>query len=243
VVDIAASVTRVVGKCDAGLREGDAFVVRGPAIEPLGHDRRCQVAFGTITLNLGRVRLDPSGVILVSCPDPGTGEGGNVTFRLEGPAGANGQAGRQDELGLTFRPVEITGECPAGLNKDSAFAVEGMRVTGEHSAPCLAALAHWPPVTWQLQAGRRFFAHVSCPGCTHPSGRENRVVFLAAHTARWELSLTISRYIRLARLVPEPDRAAALKIEAIRLQAQRDFAGAHERMREALALLEMTHVP
>jgi uncharacterized repeat protein (TIGR04076 family) len=73
-------VMAVRGTCNAQLEEGDTFVLQGLRIVPQGHDKACCFAFASIVANLGRLRFqDP---ICVSCPDPGTGAGANVIFRL-----------------------------------------------------------------------------------------------------------------------------------------------------------------
>ena len=71
----------VRGSCNAGLRVGDAFMLDGLRVIPLGHDRACSVAFATMVANIGRLALR-KGPLFVSCPDPGTGSGGNVLLRL-----------------------------------------------------------------------------------------------------------------------------------------------------------------
>jgi uncharacterized repeat protein (TIGR04076 family) len=79
--DFEVEVVRVCGKCNAGLEVGDKFSLRGVEIIPQGHKRVCQVAFASIFLNVGRLRMHEDS-IFVACPDPGTGEGGNVIFNL-----------------------------------------------------------------------------------------------------------------------------------------------------------------
>ena len=80
--DIKVEVVRVRGNCSACLKEGDTFVLRGVKIAPHGNDKSCQVAFASIVKNVGRLKLQERS-LFVACPDPGMGEGGNVTFRLE----------------------------------------------------------------------------------------------------------------------------------------------------------------
>jgi uncharacterized repeat protein (TIGR04076 family) len=74
-------VVRVRGRCNADLREGDLFRIEGLHIISEGHKKSCQVAFASLSLNLGRLKVqgDP---LYISCPDPGTGEGGNVIFKI-----------------------------------------------------------------------------------------------------------------------------------------------------------------
>lgn len=79
--DVKAEVIAVRGTCNAELKEGDTFLIRGLNIVPQGNDKSCSVACASVVMNVGRLRLqeDP---VYVSCPDPGTGEGGNVLFKL-----------------------------------------------------------------------------------------------------------------------------------------------------------------
>ena len=78
---VKAEAVKVRGHCNAALEEGDQFVVEGLRITPLCGDKSCTLAFASQTNNVGRLRLQ-HGPICVACPDPGTGEGGNVLFRL-----------------------------------------------------------------------------------------------------------------------------------------------------------------
>lgn len=78
---VKAEVVRVRGTCNAALEESDTFLIGGLRVEPQGRDKVCSVAFATLVMNAGRLRLHDS-PIYVCCPDPGTGEGGNVTFKL-----------------------------------------------------------------------------------------------------------------------------------------------------------------
>lgn len=80
-LELRIEVVRVRGTCNAGLREGDTFILRGLDIVPQGAARTCRVALASVIMNAGRVAVE-SGPIYVSCPDPGTGEGGNVILGL-----------------------------------------------------------------------------------------------------------------------------------------------------------------
>ena len=242
-------VVRVQGKCDAGLRPGDRFEASGPHITALGHDRVCQVALASVVLNAGRATLPESGgSICVSCMDPGTGDGGNVIFRVA----AEPEPVPSSRV-IFFQPVEIRGTCPAGLRTGRRFTVQGMsllRTAGDDSGACLASMAHWLPSLWQLESGRRFFAHASCPGCTMgrafpatapaaagPEPPENRVVFLGGHADKWELCQAISKYRRVSRVAGENESARALRREAMERQNRGDFEGACQCMVRAVAEL------
>jgi len=74
--DVAVEVVRVRGTCNAGLCEGDTFILRGLRIIPQG-----PIAFASVVMNAGRLTLGSSPVC-IACPDPGTGEGGNVVLKL-----------------------------------------------------------------------------------------------------------------------------------------------------------------
>jgi uncharacterized repeat protein (TIGR04076 family) len=74
-------VAAVRGTCNARFEAGDAFYLKGIDLVPRGHDRTCCVAFASVVANVGRLKF-VSGPIYVSCPDPGTGAGGNVLFEL-----------------------------------------------------------------------------------------------------------------------------------------------------------------
>jgi uncharacterized repeat protein (TIGR04076 family) len=92
-VDVRAEVIAVRGTCNAGLEEGDTFHLQGLRVVPLGRDRACNVAFASLVMNAGRLGLRPgplglrAGPLYVCCPDPGTGEGGNVLFELSWEVG------------------------------------------------------------------------------------------------------------------------------------------------------------
>jgi uncharacterized repeat protein (TIGR04076 family) len=79
--DIRAEVVRVQGRCNAGLEKGDSLLLSGLRIMPEGGAGACTVAFASLVMNAGRLRLR-EGSLYVCCPDPGTGEGGNVMFEL-----------------------------------------------------------------------------------------------------------------------------------------------------------------
>ena len=71
----------VRGKCNAGLRVGDTFVLDGWRIVSGNAAKLCCVALGSIVANASRWKLREAAVY-ISCPDPATGEGGNVIFEL-----------------------------------------------------------------------------------------------------------------------------------------------------------------
>ena len=74
-------VAAVRGTCNARFETEDAFYLEGIGLVPQGHDRTCCVAFASVIANVGRLKF-VAGPIYVSCPDPGTGAGGNVLFEL-----------------------------------------------------------------------------------------------------------------------------------------------------------------
>jgi len=78
---IKAQVADIRGTCNAKLQLGDLFLLEELQITPRGHTRECMLAWASLAANVGRLRLEPHG-LCVSCPDPGTGQGGNVLFEL-----------------------------------------------------------------------------------------------------------------------------------------------------------------
>ena len=79
--DVHIEVIRARGKCNAGLDVDDVFLVKDQRIVGQARGFECLPAYTTIVANLGRLKLH-KGPIYLSCPDPGTGEGGNVLFRI-----------------------------------------------------------------------------------------------------------------------------------------------------------------
>lgn len=79
---VRIDVARVRGTCNAGLAVGDSFLLRGLQINPEGHGKACPLALYSVMMNVGRLFLEGS-PIFVSCPDPGTGAGGNVLLGLQ----------------------------------------------------------------------------------------------------------------------------------------------------------------
>ena len=74
-------VVAVRGRCNAGLEVGDSFVLDGWRLISDNAAKLCCVALASIIANASRSKLRKGGVY-VSCPDPATGEGGNVIFEL-----------------------------------------------------------------------------------------------------------------------------------------------------------------
>lgn len=136
---------------------------------------------------------------------------------------------------IKIKPIEVLGDCPAGLTLKDELRIAGMTLENpQGSEVCFLAVCHFPIAVWGLQAGERFFAHASCPGCTSDLASENRVVFLLGHQDKWELSQLISEYLRLSKKVVESESAQRRKAEAIALQNQGEYSQATEVMRSAL---------
>lgn len=78
-----ATVTRVTGSCIACYEAGDKIIVNhdNACIEKERSDNLCIWALNAILTNMCRIR--PGETALASCPDPATGHGGNVIFRIE----------------------------------------------------------------------------------------------------------------------------------------------------------------
>lgn len=77
-----ATVVRVMGRCNAGYEVGDKVVVGldDACIDKEYSDNLCIFALSAILANMSRTREKEQ--ILASCPDPATGLGGNVIFKI-----------------------------------------------------------------------------------------------------------------------------------------------------------------
>ena len=77
-----ATVVRVTGRCNAGYKLGDRVVVNldNACVDKEQSDNLCIFAVSAILSNMSRTRRDEH--TLASCPDPATGLGGNVIFRV-----------------------------------------------------------------------------------------------------------------------------------------------------------------
>jgi len=78
-----ATVIQVTGRCDAGYSLGDRVIVNldNACVDKDESSSLCIFALGAILANMSRIRMDEK--TLASCPDPATGLGGNVLFRIE----------------------------------------------------------------------------------------------------------------------------------------------------------------
>ncbi len=141
---------------------------------------------------------------------------------------------------IKIKPVEIIGNCRAGISLADEFQIEGMRL--KISGPCnlcFLALSNFGPIVSQLQCGNHFFAHANCPDCLSDIDHPNHVVFLLGHADKWELCQAISDYCRLCRdCASEPVSAQRLTMEALRYQKEGDFAKATEKMTAAVTELK-----
>lgn len=77
-----ATVVRVTGTCNAGYQVGDKIVVNldNACIEKEHSNDLCIWALSAILANMCRIRQGEKA--LASCPDPATGLGGNVIFKV-----------------------------------------------------------------------------------------------------------------------------------------------------------------
>jgi hypothetical protein len=141
---------------------------------------------------------------------------------------------------IKVKPVEIIGQCRANLSPDDEFEIEGMRLKNlEPCNLCFLALGQLPPIISQLQCGKHFFAHATCPDCQSRLDKENHVVFLLGHADKLELCQAISEYCRLCRACEkEPVVSRRLTAEALRYQNQGDYSTATQKMTAALAELK-----
>lgn len=140
---------------------------------------------------------------------------------------------------INIKPVEILGDCPAHLQLENVFHIEGLNLSNPQGNDlCFLALTHFPIMIWQLQSGERFFSHASCPGCISQLDQENRVVFLLGHADKWDLCQLISEYLRFSKEHEETQPALSLKTEAIELQNQGKFAKAALKMKKAVEIMQ-----
>ena len=140
---------------------------------------------------------------------------------------------------INVTPVEIIGNCRANLRLGDQFQITGMNLKNpQQSNLCFLALGHFPPIIAQLQKGKRFFAHLSCPDCLSRLDQENGVVFLLGHADKWALCQAHSAYSRLCGACDEPEVARQLKAEACRCQKQGDYTLATQKMTAALEALK-----
>jgi uncharacterized repeat protein (TIGR04076 family) len=77
-----ATVTAVIGSCNAGYQIGDKVIIdRDTAcIDKAQSNSLCIFALGAILSSMCRIELNQRA--FASCPDPATGLGGNVTFEI-----------------------------------------------------------------------------------------------------------------------------------------------------------------
>lgn len=141
---------------------------------------------------------------------------------------------------IKVKPVEVVGHCRARLSPGDEFEIKGTRLENlRQSNLCVLALGHLPPIVKQLQGGKHFYAHLTCPECLAREGQKNRVVFLLGHADKWALCQAISEYRRLCRrLGEEPVLAGQLGQEATHHQKQGDYSKAALKMVAAVAELK-----
>ena len=77
-----ATVVRVTGTCNAGYKLGDKVTVNldNACISKEASHNLCIFAINAILANMSRTRTGED--TLASCPDPATGLGGNVIFKI-----------------------------------------------------------------------------------------------------------------------------------------------------------------
>jgi hypothetical protein len=145
---------------------------------------------------------------------------------------------------IHIQPVEFTGQCPAGLQPEDEFLIQGMSLKNPQGRKiCFLAVSQLAPTIIQLQGESRFFSHAPCPGCTSqheagPLAQENQVTFLLGHAEKWDLCKAISEYRRLSQQVVEPEQAVIYKTEAVRLQSQGEWGEAEKKIKAAFQELK-----
>ena len=144
---------------------------------------------------------------------------------------------------INIKPVQIIGNCPAGLTLEDEFQIDGMRLKNPNASKiCVLALSQIPlgQGIWQLQSEERFFSHISCPSCTLRPDQENRVTFLLGHMDKWKLCQLISEYLTLSKQHKESVTARQAKEEAILCQNRGEYLQATQQMETALLELKRT---
>jgi len=140
---------------------------------------------------------------------------------------------------IKIKPVQIIGQCRAGLTVDDECQIKGMNLAAVgRSKLCFLALGHFAPIVAQLQSGKRFYAHLACPDCLSRRDQENGVEFLLGHADKWALCRAISDYYHLSGLGPESEAAKQLKAEARQLQTAGSYGPATQKMVQAVAELK-----
>ena len=91
-------------------------------------------------------------------------------------------------------PSRIFGTCPAGHRLGDEFVVEGTIVRPVKGPLCYVALSAFTAQVTQIQRRERVTSHLSCPGCSFNSNKENRVIFVLGREDAWELSQKYSEY-------------------------------------------------
>jgi len=77
-----ATVVRVMGTCNAGYEVGERIVVNldTACVDKEQSGNLCIYALSAILANMSRIRVGET--CLASCPDPATGLGGHVVFKV-----------------------------------------------------------------------------------------------------------------------------------------------------------------
>jgi len=91
-------------------------------------------------------------------------------------------------------PSRISGKCPAGHQIGDEFMIERTIVRPVKGPICHVALSAFTDQVTQIQRRERVTSHLSCPGCSFNSDKENRVVFVLGCEDAWELSKKYSEY-------------------------------------------------
>jgi hypothetical protein len=140
---------------------------------------------------------------------------------------------------IRVKPIEIIGTCPAGLELTSEFDIEGMNIRNyKQSELCFESFCHLAGNIWWLRSGKKFFIHVSCPGCIADMANENRVVFLLGRPDKWELGEVFTEYWKLRRKHGEPEEAKQLRLEAEELEREGNrYSEVLQKLRAALEVL------
>jgi len=88
------------------------------------------------------------------------------------------------------------------------LVIEGPVVRAVKGPLCYVALSAFTDQVTQIRRRERVTSHLSCPGCSFDSDRENRVIFVLGSVDAWGLSRKYSMY-NWARLDGRATEASA----------------------------------
>lgn len=140
-------------------------------------------------------------------------------------------------------PSRIFGGCPAGHQVGDEFILDGMLVQAIKGPLCYVGLSAFTDQVTQIRRRERVTSHLSCPGCSFDSNRENRVVFVLGSEDAWSLSKKFSAY-NWARLDGRATEASAYYRDLCWKHTQAgNYAEAEQAIEQAIKLLTPVNQP